>query len=137
MAGNEFVAGLDVGTTKVVCCVGGLGEHGKPVHIIGDGLVPSSGMKKGAVVDLEATAIAVDKAVEKAERVAGVRVSGVLLGVAGEHMQCFNSHGAVVLPSPHGEITPQDVDKALEASRAISLPAEHEVIHVFPKSFIV
>lgn len=137
MAASEFVAGLDVGTTKVVCCVGGIQEHGKPVQIIGDGLMPSSGIKKGAVVDLESTAMAIDKAVEKAERVAGVRVSGVLLGVAGEHMQCFNSHGSIVLPPPHGEISPQDVEKVLESSRAISLPADHEVIHVFPRNFIV
>ena len=79
MARDEFVAGLDVGTTKVVCCVGSLHEHGKPVQIIGDGLMPSYGIKKGAVVDLQSTAEAVDKAVEKAERIAGVRVNGVLL----------------------------------------------------------
>lgn len=136
MAREEFVAGLDVGTTKVVCCVGGIQERGKPVQIIGDGMMISTGVKKGAVVDLESTILSIDRAVEKAERIAGVRVNGVILGIAGEHMQCFNSRGAVSL-APHSEITPQDVEKVLESSKAISLPPDHEVVHIFPKDFIV
>lgn len=137
MSKKDFVVGLDIGTTKICCIVGEIIESGpNPViDIIGIGTAPSSGLRKGVVVNIDTTVENISKAVEEAELMAGVEISTVYAGIAGGHIRSFNSSGVVAIKDK--EITAQDVQRVIDAAKAVAIPLDREVIHVIPQEFII
>lgn len=130
---NPLVVGLDVGTYKVGVVVAEVARDG--VEVTGIGTHPSTGLKKGTVVNIDATVEAIRKAVDEAELMAGCEIRSVVAGSAGSHLKGFNSHGVVAVKSR--EVGPADVDRVLEAARAVALPTDREVLHVLPQEFVV
>lgn len=132
---NEaMLVGLDIGTSKVVAIVGAIGVDGQ-IEIIGTGMHPSSGMKKGVVIDIESTVSAIQRAVEEAELMAGCHIRSVYVGIAGSHIRSLNSHGIVAIRER--EVLPQDVERVIDAARAVAIPADQEILHVLPQEFII
>ncbi len=136
MAESGIITGLDIGTTKVCAIIGQLNDLGG-VDIIGVGIAPSLGLRKGVVVNIDNTVKSINKAIEEAELMAGVEVQSVFTGIAGGHIKSFNSRGVVAVSSKTKEITQSDVDRVIDAARAISIPIDREVIHVIPQEYIV
>ncbi len=134
MQQEDVVVGLDIGTTKICAVVGEI--HGDEINIIGIGTHPSVGLRKGVVVNIEATVDSIKKAVEDAELMAGCEISSVYAGIAGGHITGFNSRGIIAIKGG-AEITQQDVDRVVDAARAVAIPMDREVIHVLPQEFIV
>lgn len=135
MARRNLVAGLDVGTTKVLALVAAV-EDGQ-VNVIGVGTSPSRGLRKGIVVDIESTVRAVQEAVQKAQRMSGHPIRSVFLSVAGGHIASHNNRGVVAVTGRDREISGEDVARVLEAVRVISLPSDREIVHVLPRQYIV
>jgi cell division protein FtsA len=137
MAKNgNLVVGLDIGTTKVCAIVAEM-NGGPAVDIIGVGHSPSRGLRKGVVVDIEATVDSIRRAVEDAELMAGVEIGSAFVGIAGGHIKGINSRGVVAVSSKNREVSRQDVDRVIDAAKAVALPVDREVIHVLPQEFIV
>lgn len=130
---EEIIVGLDIGTTKICAVVSEV--TGNDVNIIGIGSHPSVGLRKGVVVNIETTVESIKKAVEEAELMAGCEISSVYAGIAGGHITGFNSNGIIAIKGD--EITQADVDRVIEAARAVAIPMDREVIHVLPQEFIV
>jgi cell division protein FtsA len=128
--------GLDVGTTKI-CAVIAEPNGAGGIDVIGVGAAPSRGLRKGVVVNIDATVEAIKQAVAEAEQMAGFEVSGVYAGVAGGHIRGVNSRGVVAVAGKEREVSPIDVERAVEAARAINLPQDREIIHVLPQTFVV
>ena len=134
MQGQEnIIVGLDVGTTKICAVVGEV--SGKEINIVGIGTHPSIGLRKGVVVDIESTVESIQKAVEEAELMAGCEISSVFAGFAGGHITGFNSLGIVAIKGK--EVTQNDIDRVIDAARAVAIPMDREVIHVIPQEYIV
>jgi cell division protein FtsA len=133
MADNELIAGLDLGTTKVCAIVGEQVEDG--IDIIGIGCVPSKGLKKGVVVNIESTVQAIRAAIDQAETMAGCQIGTVYAGIAGSHVRGLNKEGVAAIAAR--EVTDADVTRVLEQSKAIPLPSDRQVIHVLPQEYIV
>lgn len=137
MPRKEHVVGLDIGTTKVCCVVGEVDEE-HDVQIAGVGLVPSTGIRKGIVVDLEATTRAIEEAVDRAERMAGMKIDALYVSVSGEHIASTNSRGIVAISRGDHEIGATDVERVIEAARMAALPAsDREIVHLLPRGFVV
>jgi cell division protein FtsA len=132
-AQGNIIVGLDIGTTKICCVVGEI--SGSKINIIGIGTHPSVGLRKGVVVNIESTVESIKKAVEEAELMAGCEISSVYAGIAGGHITGFNSRGIVAVKGP--EITPADIERVIDAARAVAIPMDREVIHVLPQEYIV
>lgn len=132
---GEIVTGLDIGTTKICVIVAELTENG--VEIIGCGISPSQGLKKGVVVNIDVTVESIKQAVEAAEAMAGVALDSAFVGIAGGHIKGINSRGVIAISGKNQEITQTDVDRVIEAAKAITLPADRRVIHVIPQEFII
>ncbi len=130
---GNLVVGLDIGTTKICSVVGEVG--GGEINIIGIGTHPSIGLRKGVVVNIESTVDSIKKAVEEAELMAGCEISSVYAGIAGGHITGFNSRGIVAIKG--SEITENDVERVIDAARAVAIPMDREVIHVLPQEYIV
>ncbi len=135
MARGETIAGLDIGTTKTCVVIATSGAEG--VEIIGIGEAPSTGMRKGVVTDLEATVHAIEAATEKAERMAGVHVSHVYVGVTGEHVQSTNNRGVVAVTGEDREVINNDVKRVVDASKIINLAADRQIIHSLPRHYTI
>jgi len=130
---DDIIVGLDIGTTKICTVVGEL--SGNDINIIGIGTHPSIGLRKGVVVNIESTVESIKKAVEEAELMAGCEITSVYAGIAGGHITGLNSRGIVAIKGQ--EITQNDVDRVIDAARAVAIPMDREVIHVLPQEFIV
>ncbi len=134
-ANNEqMIIGLDIGTSKVVAIVGLAGPDGG-LEIVGTGMHRSSGMKKGVVVNIESTVHAIQRAIEEAELMAGCHIHSVYAGIAGSHIRSLNSHGIVAIRDR--EVLQQDIDRVIDAARAVAIPADQEILHVLPQEFII
>lgn len=136
MAATNLIAGLDIGTTKIVAIIAEPDEDGS-LRILGVGKSPSLGLRRGVVVNLEKTIRSIQDALDTAERLAGVEVGSVFAGIAGDHIRSINSRGVIAVSRRGNEITRDDVDRVIEAARAIALPMDREIIHVIPQEFIV
>ena len=134
--GPEPVVGLDVGTTKI-CAVIGRPKPGGGLDVIGVGSAPSRGLRRGVVVNIDSTVEAIKQAVADAEQMAGIDVSRVWAGVAGGHIRSLNSRGVVAISGRDREVSAADVERAVEAARAINVPQDREIIHVLPQTFAV
>lgn len=127
---------MDVGTTKICTVIAEVGPDGPP-NVIGVGISPCTGLKKGVVVDLESTTAAIRDATDKAERMAGEEVRSVLVGVTGEHISCLNSRSVVAINNPGREISPSDLDRLLDSAKIIVLPPDREILHAIPRWYSV
>ena len=136
MARNEIITGLDIGTTKICALVAEMTGHDE-IMITGVGIVPSRGMKRGMVVDIDATAHAIEEAIAKAAHQAGREVDEVYVGVTGEHISSLNSSGRIAITGPDHEITRGDVDRVLEAARVIVLPPDRHILHSIARSYSI
>ena len=131
---KNFITALDIGTSKVVAIVGEITPDGE-LEIIGTGSHPSRGLKKGVVVNIDATVQSLQTAVEEAERMAGCRIQSVYTGIAGSHIRSLNSHGIVAIRDT--EVTAGDVERVIEAAKAVAIPADQKILHILPQEFII
>jgi cell division protein FtsA len=135
MTDERIIVGLDIGTTKICTVIGEIASDGV-LDIIGEGTVPSDGLRKGVVVNLERTIASVRQSIAAAERVAGVEVSHAWIGVAGSHLKALTSHGMAAIRRGQ-EITGADVERTIENAKAVPLEANMDVIHVIPQEYVV
>lgn len=134
MAKGSIVVGCDVGTSKVAICVGARSDTDTP-EIIGFGSHANSGMRRGLVVDIDEAVTAISGAVEEAERTSGSEIKGAFVNVNGPHVQVLESKGVVAVSRADGEVTGNDVDRAVDAARAVAVPRNQEILEVVPKEF--
>jgi len=130
---GEIIVGLDIGTTKICAVVGEIRPDG--IEIVGMGTHPSEGLRKGVVVNIEQTVNSIKEAVEEAETMAGCEITSVYAGIAGGHIEGFDSQG--VIPLKEREVTKKDIDRVIEAASAVAIPMDREVIHTLVQEFIV
>lgn len=131
---RNIITGLDIGTSKVVALIGEVTPDGI-IEIIGIGRHASRGLKRGVVVDIEATVNSIQRAVSEAELMAGCEVRTVYAGIAGSHIRSYNSHGIVAIRDH--EVTQADVDRVIDAAKAVVIPADQKILHILPKEFII
>ncbi len=136
MPKNSYIVGLDIGTKKVAAIIGEITEDRK-VEIIGIGAADSKGLRKGVVVNLDATTSAIKKAQEEAELMAGVEIDSAFVGISGAHIKSFNSRGVIAVSGKNREITREDIRRVIDQSKAVSIPPDREIIHVIPQEFVV
>lgn len=131
---GKIVVGIDVGTYKIVTVIAKVDEF---VNVLGVSEVKSAGIRKGQIVDIEEAVSAINASVEAAERMAGYSVSHVVASIGGSQIESINSRGVVAVANPQGEITASDLDRVIDAAKAVSLPSTREIIHVLPRNYIV
>jgi len=131
-SGNMVVA-LDIGTSKIVALIGEVNNG--DLEIIGIGQCPSRGMKKGVVVNIDSTIESIQRAVEEAELMAGVNINSAYAGIAGSHIQSLNSHGIVAIKDK--EVTESDLERVMDAARAVAIPADQRILHVLPQDYVI
>jgi cell division protein FtsA len=131
---EDLIVGLDIGTSKICAVVGEAMPDGR-VDIIGMGSHPSIGLRKGMVINIESTVNSIKEAIEEAETMAGCEINSVYAGIAGGHIKGFNSHGIIALKNR--EVTKRDIERVIDAARAVAIPMDREVIHTLPQEFIV
>lgn len=131
---NNFIVGVDIGTSKVLAIVANVLPDGQ-LEIIGVGSHPARGMRKGIVVNIDATVQSLQRAIEEAELMAGCQIRSVYAGISGSHIHGLNSHGFVAVKS--GEVSSEDVARVIEAAQAVSIPAEQKILHVLPQEYTV
>jgi len=131
---KNLIVGLDIGTSKVVAIVGDVKADGE-IEIIGIGSHPSRGLKKGVVVNIESTVQSIQRAVEEAELMAACEIHSVHAGIAGSHIRSLNSHGIVAIKDR--EVTHGDMERVIDAARAVAIPADQKILHILPQEFII
>lgn len=131
---TDHIVGLDIGTTKICCIIGERTPEGG-VDIIGLGQFPSRGLRKGVVVNIDSTVESIKSAVEEAEMMAGFEIESAFVGIAGGHINSLNSHGIIAVKGK--EVIDKDVERVIEAAKAIAIPLDREVIHVLPQEYVV
>ena len=133
---HDIFVGLDIGTTKIACIISQLAPNGQ-LNIMGVGVSPSEGLKKGIVVNIKKTVNSIKKAVEEATLMAGVGVDSVWVGITGDHIRSVNSKGIAAISRNNHEITEFDVARAIDSAKAVSIPKDREILHVIPHEFSV
>jgi len=131
---KNLIVGLDIGTSKIVAIVGEVSADDE-IEIIGIGSNRSRGLKKGVVVNIESTVHSIQRAIEEAELMAGCEIHSVYTGIAGSHIRSLNSHGIVAIRD--NEVTAGDVDRVIDAARAVAIPADQKILHILPQEFII
>ncbi len=131
---KSLIVGLDIGTSKVVALVGEY-SPGSPIEVIGIGSHESRGLKRGVVVDIESTVQSIQRAIEEAELMAGCEIRSVYASISGNHVQCRNSQG--ITPIREGEVTWGDLDRVLEAAKAVAIPADQKILHAIPREYVL
>ncbi|VAW56766.1 Cell division protein FtsA [hydrothermal vent metagenome] len=131
---KNLIVGLDIGTSKVVAIVGEITPEGE-IEIIGLGSHPSKGLKKGVVINIESTVQSIQRAIEEAELMAGCQINSVYAGIAGSHIKSINSHGIVAIKDR--EVSEMDLDRVIDAARAVAIPADQRILHILPQEFII
>ena len=131
---GRIMVGLDIGTSKVVAIVAELGLEGE-IDIVGIGSHPSKGLKKGVVVNIEATVDSIQRAIEEAELMAGCQIERVYAGIAGSHIRGLNSHGIVAIRDK--EVFQADIERVIDAAQAVAIPADQKVLHVLPQEYVI
>jgi cell division protein FtsA len=131
---DNMLVGLDLGTTKVCAIVGQVKDDGQ-VDIVGIGISPSHGLKKGVVVNIDSTVESIKKAVQEAELMAGIEINSVFVGISGGHIKGINSRGVAAIKNR--EVGPPDVARAIDGARAVNIPMDQQILHVLPQEFII
>ena len=137
MARDNIICGLDIGTSNTRAVIAQIRAGQEKPEVIGVGIVPSTGLRKGVVVDIEETIRSVKKAVEEAERTSDISVSRIIVNIGGNHISCRPSQGVVAVSRADGEISQEDVDRAVKATQAVSIPQNRELLHTIPRYFKV
>ncbi len=133
---DKLIVGLDVGTAKCCAIIGEMSGENR-LNILGFGTQPSQGMQKGVVVNIEEASRSIGQAIEAAERQAGFKVGSVTVGITGSHVSSVNSRGVVAVSKANRDITHEDVSRAIESARSVSIPSGREVLHVIPRTFVI
>ncbi|MEY8204553.1 MAG: cell division protein FtsA [Bermanella sp.] len=133
-ADDKLIVGLDIGTSKVVAIVGEVSPDGS-IKVVGLGSHPSRGLKKGVVVNIESTVQSIQRAVEEAELMAGCQIHSVYAGIAGSHIRAMNSHGIVAIKDR--EVQPSDLERVIDAAKAVAIPADQKILHVLPQEYVI
>ncbi len=136
MSSDDIIVGLDIGTTKVCAVIGEYNENDE-IEITGIGTAKSRGLRRGVVINIEATLKSVVTAIESAEMMSGREISGVIAGVGGGHIDGINSKGVVAVTGKDREINEEDVDRVIDAAKAVVIPMDREVFHVIPQEYVV
>ena len=131
---KNLIVGLDIGTSKVVAIVGEISPD-EEIEIIGIGSSRSRGLKKGVVVNIESTVHSIQRAIEEAELMAGCEIHSVFAGIAGSHIRSLNSHGIVAIRD--NEVSVGDIDRVIDAARAVAIPADQKILHILPQEFVI
>ncbi|KGP64218.1 cell division protein FtsA [Legionella norrlandica] len=131
---KNIITGLDIGTSKIIALIGEVTSD-KSIEIIGIGRHPSRGLKRGVVVDIETTVNSIQRAVQEAELMAGCEVRTVYAGIAGSHIRSLNSHGIVAIRDQ--EVSQADVERVIDAAKAVAIPADQKILHILPQEFII
>ena len=131
---KNLIVGLDIGTSKVCAIVGEISQSDE-IEIIGIGFHPSRGLKKGVVVNIESTVQSIQRAMEEAELMSGCQIHSVFTGIAGSHIRSLNSHGIVAIRDK--EVAASDVDRVIDAARAVAIPADQKILHILPQEFVI
>jgi len=137
MPNNQVVTAIDIGTDKTVSLIASINEETKQLQVVGVSAMPSRGIRKSAIVDLEQTLQALTESLDAAERMAGFQVKSAYVSISGSYITSLNSKGVVAVAAPNQEISREDVKRVIEAARAVSLPNDRSVIHVIPRDFKV
>ncbi|MEK9137683.1 MAG: cell division protein FtsA [Bacteroidota bacterium] len=133
---DNIIVGLDIGTTKVCAVVAGMDENGR-INILGLGRSPSEGMMRGVITHIDKTIKSITTAVAEAQSQSGVAIKSVIVGIAGDHIQSFQSRGVISISGPEHEVTQADIDRLIEDTKRIALPTDRKIIHVIPQEFII
>jgi len=136
MPKNGYIVGFDIGTKKITAIIGEITEDRK-IEIIGIGTADSKGLRKGVVVNLDATVEGIKRAQEEAELMAGVEIDSAFIGISGAHIKSFNSRGVIAVSGKHKEISREDIRRVIEQSKAVSIPPDRDIIHIIPQEFVV
>ena len=131
---KNLIVALDIGTSKIAALVGEVGQDGQ-IEIIGFGSHPSRGLKRGVVVNIESTVQSIQRAVQEAELMAGCDIHSAYTGIAGSHIRSLNSHGIVAIRDR--EVSQSDVDRVIDAAKAVAIPADQKILHILPQEFII
>ena len=131
---SNIVIGLDIGTSKIAAIIGKVKEDGG-IEVVGLGTHPSKGLKKGVVVNIDSTVESIQRAIDEAERMSGIKAMSVSVGIAGSHIGSFNSNGMVAIS--HQEVEQQDVQRVIDAAQTIAIPGDQEVLHILPQEFMI
>lgn len=134
---DKIIAAIDIGSSKVATIVSTINQENDEVRIIGFNSTPSLGVKRGLIVDIDEVSSSVEQSLEKAERMGGHKINQVFVSVGGPHISSLNSHGVVAISNPQGEISEDDVNRAIEAARAISISSTRQIIEVIPREYVV
>ncbi|MCL6096493.1 MAG: cell division protein FtsA [Patescibacteria group bacterium] len=134
MTEGKIVVAVDIGTSKIVTLIARVDES---VNVLGVSEVPSAGVRKGQIVDIEDSVSCINSSLEAAERMAGYSASHVIASIGGSHIESQNSRGVVAVAQPEGEIRETDLARVIDAAKAVSLPSSREILHVLPRSYIV
>jgi len=137
MAKSRILASLDIGSSKIRTVVGTIDEKSEILNIIGVGIAPSTGLRKGSVIDVEETINSIAASLEDAERMAGEPINHVFLGIGGNHIESMDSKGVIAVANASNEITEDDVDRVLEAAQAVNIPSNRRILRIIPKTFTV
>jgi len=133
---TDYICALDIGTTKICALIAEVDDHGR-LKIVGMGVAPSEGLRRGVVINLDRTVHSILRAKEEAERMAGVEIHSVYAGIAGDHIRSVNGRGVVAVAGEDHVITLDDKRRVIEAAKAVALPFDREIIHILPQEFIV
>ncbi len=136
MAKDKIITAIDIGSSKITVIIASAIKEEK-LSVIGVSTVPSKGLRKGQVVDIEDAISSISESIDAAERMAGLSIGSAYISVGGNHITSLNSKGVVAVSEPEGEITPTDVERVIEAAQAVSIPSSREILHVLPRDFIV
>ena len=131
---NNLIVGLDIGTSKVLAIVAEVNDEGT-LEFIGVGHHPAKGLRRGVVADIESTVSSIQRAIEEAELMAGCQIFSVYAGIAGAHINSFNSHGVVAIRD--GEVKQDDINRVLEAAQAMAIPNDQKILHVLPQEYVI
>ena len=131
---RNLIVGLDIGTSKIVALIGEVNANDQ-IEVVGLGTHPSRGLKRGVVVNIEATVQSIQHAIEEAELMAGCQIHSAFTGIAGSHIRGLNSHGIVAIRDQ--EVTQPDIERVIDAARAVAIPADQKILHVLPQEFVV
>lgn len=135
MSEGKIIVGVDIGTSKIVTIIARVDDEF--VNVLGVSEVPSRGVKKGQIVDIKEAVDSINNSLDGAERMAGHPVSRIVASIGGSQIESQNSRGVVAVSSPAGEITESDLNRVIDAARAISLPSSRQIIHVLPRNYVV
>lgn len=133
---GDTIVGLDIGTTKVCALVVATDDENH-INVLGVGRSPTDGLTRGVVTNIEKTVLSIQRAVEEAEAQSGIPINSVIVGIAGDHIQSFQSRGVITISNPEHEIAQKDVDRLIDDTKKVALPSDRRIIHVIPQEFIV